>query len=301
MIVPMCLVAAITGVILRGQDNNILTQIGFVVLIGLAAKNAILIVEFAKQAEEAGANRWDAAVQAARTRLRPILMTSLAFILGVVPLVIATGAGAELRQAHAERLRLAPRRQHGPVIRLPLNWALSAEKEGSMNYVNLGSTGLKVSRICLGCMTYGSSKWRDWVLDYDQAKPFIRKAFDFGINFYDTADVYSLGESEVVLGKALKEFGVERDKVVIATKVCSPMGDDPNLRGLSRKHITHAIDDSLRRLQLDYVDLYLIHWPIPGRSGPGGGRTGSQRSDHCQLHTATIRRVFYQESSIESK
>jgi multidrug efflux pump subunit AcrB len=99
LIVPMCLLAAISGVLLRGMDNNILTQIGFVVLIGLAAKNAILIVEFAKQAEEAGANRWDAAVQAARTRLRPILMTSLAFILGVVPLVIATGAGAELRQA----------------------------------------------------------------------------------------------------------------------------------------------------------------------------------------------------------
>jgi len=99
LIVPMCLLAAISGVLLRGMDNNILTQIGFVVLIGLAAKNAILIVEFAKQAEEAGVNRWDAAVQAARTRLRPILMTSLSFILGVVPLVIATGAGAELRQA----------------------------------------------------------------------------------------------------------------------------------------------------------------------------------------------------------
>jgi HAE1 family hydrophobic/amphiphilic exporter-1 len=95
----MCLFASITGVLLRGMDNNILTQIGFVVLIGLAAKNAILIVEFAKQAEEQGANRWDAAVQAARTRLRPILMTSFAFILGVVPLVLATGAGAEMRQA----------------------------------------------------------------------------------------------------------------------------------------------------------------------------------------------------------
>ena len=99
LIVPMCLFAAISGVLLRGMDNNILTQIGFVVLIGLAAKNAILIVEFARQAEEQGANRWDAAVQAARTRLRPILMTSFAFILGVVPLVIATGAGAEMRQA----------------------------------------------------------------------------------------------------------------------------------------------------------------------------------------------------------
>jgi multidrug efflux pump subunit AcrB len=99
LIVPMCLLAAISGVLLRGMDNNILTQIGFVVLIGLAAKNAILIVEFAKQAQEQGANRWEAAVQAAQTRLRPILMTSLAFIFGVVPLVIATGAGAEMRQA----------------------------------------------------------------------------------------------------------------------------------------------------------------------------------------------------------
>jgi HAE1 family hydrophobic/amphiphilic exporter-1 len=99
LIVPMCLLAAVSGVLLRGMDNNVLTQIGFVVLIGLAAKNAILIVEFARQAEERGADRWDAAVEAARTRLRPILMTSLAFILGVVPLVLATGAGAEMRQA----------------------------------------------------------------------------------------------------------------------------------------------------------------------------------------------------------
>jgi hydrophobe/amphiphile efflux-1 (HAE1) family protein len=99
LIVPMCLVAAITGVIVRGQDNNILTQVGFIVLIGLAAKNAILIVEFAKQLEDQGRNRFDAAVEAARLRLRPIIMTSLAFVLGVSPLVFATGAGAELRQA----------------------------------------------------------------------------------------------------------------------------------------------------------------------------------------------------------
>jgi multidrug efflux pump subunit AcrB len=99
LIVPMCLVAAISGVILRGMDNNILTQVGFVVLIGLAAKNAILIVEFARQLEEHGRSRWDAAVEATRLRLRPILMTSFAFILGVTPLVWAIGAGAELRQA----------------------------------------------------------------------------------------------------------------------------------------------------------------------------------------------------------
>ena len=98
LIVPMCLVASISGVILRGQDNNILTQVGFIVLIGLAAKNAILIVEFAKQLEDQGRDRWAAAVEAARLRLRPILMTSLAFIFGVMPLVWAIGAGAELRQ-----------------------------------------------------------------------------------------------------------------------------------------------------------------------------------------------------------
>lgn len=99
LIVPMCLLAAISGVLWRGMDNNVLTQIGLVVLIGLAAKNAILIIEFARQAEEQGGDRWSAAVQAARTRLRPILMTSFAFILGVLPLMIATGAGSELRQA----------------------------------------------------------------------------------------------------------------------------------------------------------------------------------------------------------
>ncbi|HWQ38160.1 MAG TPA: aldo/keto reductase [Burkholderiales bacterium] len=128
-----------------------------------------------------------------------------------------------------------------------------------MQIVNLGTTGLKVSRICLGCMTYGSSKWRDWVLDYDASVPFIRQAWEAGINFFDTADMYSRGESEVVLGRALKELGIPRDRVVVATKVYNPMGDDPNQRGLSRKHIVHAIDDSLRRLGMDYVDLYQIH------------------------------------------
>jgi len=128
-----------------------------------------------------------------------------------------------------------------------------------MQYVNLGSTGLKVSRICLGTMTYGSSKWRPWVLDEEASRPLIKQALEGGINFFDTADMYSLGASEEVLGRALKDFGPTRDKIVIATKVYYPVGDDPNQRGLSRKHIMHAIDDSLRRLGTDYVDLYQIH------------------------------------------
>lgn len=128
-----------------------------------------------------------------------------------------------------------------------------------MEFVNLGNHGLKVSRLALGCMTYGSSKWRDWVLDEDASRPFIKRALELGINFFDTADMYSLGESERVLGRALKDFGPGRDRVVIATKVFFPLGDDPNQKGLSRKHIMHAIDDSLRRLGTDYVDLYQIH------------------------------------------
>jgi aryl-alcohol dehydrogenase (NADP+) len=128
-----------------------------------------------------------------------------------------------------------------------------------MDYVNLGQTGLKVSRLCLGCMTYGTKSWREWVLEEDEAKPFIRRALDAGINFFDTADMYSLGASEEILGRALKEFGVARDRSVIATKVFSPMSDDPNDKGLSRKHIMHSIDNSLRRLGTDYVDLYQIH------------------------------------------
>jgi aryl-alcohol dehydrogenase-like predicted oxidoreductase len=128
-----------------------------------------------------------------------------------------------------------------------------------MNYVNLGSTGLKVSRLCFGTMTYGSKKWREWVLGEQESRPFFRRAIELGINFFDTADVYSLGASEEITGRALKEFGPGRDRVVIATKVFNAMGDDPNQRGLSRKHILHAIDDSLRRLGTDYVDLYIIH------------------------------------------
>ncbi|HSZ10625.1 MAG TPA: aldo/keto reductase, partial [Rhizomicrobium sp.] len=108
-------------------------------------------------------------------------------------------------------------------------------------------------------MTYGTPKWRDWVLDDESSRPFIKRALEAGINFFDTADVYSLGASEEVLGRALADFAPSRERIVIATKVFSPMGDDQNERGLSRKHIMHAIDNSLRRLKTDYVDLYQIH------------------------------------------
>ena len=127
-----------------------------------------------------------------------------------------------------------------------------------MQTSNLGKTGLKVSRICLGMMTYGTSKWRDWVLDYEAAVPFVARALDAGINFFDTADVYSIGVSEEVTGRALKQLA-QRDKIVIATKVCNPMSADANDRGLSRKHIMQSIDASLKRLGTDYVDLYQIH------------------------------------------
>jgi 1-deoxyxylulose-5-phosphate synthase len=127
-----------------------------------------------------------------------------------------------------------------------------------MDYVRLGGTGLKVSRLCLGCMTYGSPKWRPWVLDEAASLPFFRRAIEAGVNFFDTADVYSQGESERVTGVALKTFA-KRHEVVIATKVHGPMGGDPNNRGLSRKHIFDAIDRSLMRLGVDYVDLYQIH------------------------------------------
>jgi len=128
-----------------------------------------------------------------------------------------------------------------------------------MNYVRLGNTGLKVSRICLGTMTYGSSQWRDWVLGEADALPFFRQAAEHGINFIDTADMYSLGASEVVTGNAIKEFYPRREDIVVATKVYNPMDDGPNDRGLSRKHIMEAIDASLSRLKMDYVDLYQIH------------------------------------------
>jgi len=127
-----------------------------------------------------------------------------------------------------------------------------------MEYVRLGNTGMKVSRICLGTMTYGTPRWRDWVLSEEDSLPFFQRAIEAGINFFDTADMYSGGVSEQVTGVALKKFA-KRDQVVLATKVYNAMGNGPNDRGLSRKHILDAIDASLRRLGTDYVDLYQIH------------------------------------------
>jgi aryl-alcohol dehydrogenase (NADP+) len=127
-----------------------------------------------------------------------------------------------------------------------------------MQFTNLGRTGLKVSRICLGTMTYGTPKWREWVLPEEQSRPFIQRALELGINFFDTADMYSLGMSEEILGRAIRDFA-RREEVVIGTKVFFPLGEGPNQRGLSRLHIMHSVDASLRRLGTDYVDLYQIH------------------------------------------
>jgi aryl-alcohol dehydrogenase-like predicted oxidoreductase len=127
-----------------------------------------------------------------------------------------------------------------------------------MEQVRLGNTGLKVSRLCLGCMTYGSKDWRSWVLDMEEAKPFFQAAVEKGITFFDTANVYSIGESEVVTGHWLHEFA-RREEIVVATKVNGPMGRGANEKGLSRKSIMAQIDASLQRLGMDYVDLYQIH------------------------------------------
>jgi aryl-alcohol dehydrogenase (NADP+) len=126
-----------------------------------------------------------------------------------------------------------------------------------MEYVRLGSAGIRVSRLCLGTMTYGTSQWRPWVLDEAASRPFIARALEHGINFFDTADMYSHGVSEEVLGRALK--GQSRDQLVIATKAFNPVTDGVNRSGLSRKHLFNAIDASLKRLGVDYVDLYQIH------------------------------------------
>ena len=143
-------------------------------------------------------------------------------------------------------------------------------KGGNMDYINLGRTGLKVSRICLGMMTYGTSQWRPWILDEADARPIVQRAVELGINFFDTADMYSAGASEELTGKFLREF-TRRDEVVVATKVRHPVDlafqggfaestpPRPNTMGLSRKHIFDAVEASLKRLGIDYIDLYQIH------------------------------------------
>jgi 1-deoxyxylulose-5-phosphate synthase len=128
-----------------------------------------------------------------------------------------------------------------------------------MEYVRLGGTGLKVSRICLGMMTYGDPAWREWVLGEDAAAPIVRRAVERGITFFDTADMYSTGVSEEITGRLLRSHFAAREDYVLATKVYNPMGPGPNDRGLSRKHVLAGIDASLRRLGVDHVDLYQIH------------------------------------------
>ena len=135
-----------------------------------------------------------------------------------------------------------------------------------MDYINLGDTGLQVSRICLGCMTYGSPATgkilpgrQSWALNESDSQPFFRQALELGINFWDTANVYSGGDSEIVIGRFLKQNSIRRESIVLATKVCSPMREEPNGHGLSRKAILFELDESLKRLQTDYVDLYQTH------------------------------------------
>ena len=127
-----------------------------------------------------------------------------------------------------------------------------------MHYARLGRTGLEVSRICLGCMGYGDPGWRPWVLDREQARPHFRKALELGINFFDTADMYSVGRSEEVTGSLLRELA-RREDYVLATKVFFRMGEGRNRMGLSRKHVLEACDASLVRLGTDFIDLYQIH------------------------------------------
>jgi len=132
-------------------------------------------------------------------------------------------------------------------------------REGRMEYVNLGNTGLRVSRICLGMMSFGKNDEREWALDESEAEPIVRRAVEGGITFFDTADVYNGGQSEVITGRLLQRLFGMREEYVVATKVFSETMPGENGRGLSRKHIMASIDESLHRLGLDYVDLYQIH------------------------------------------
>ena len=127
-----------------------------------------------------------------------------------------------------------------------------------MKYANLGRTGLSVSRLCLGCMTYGDPGWQPWILDEEASQPFFRRAVELGINFFDTADIYSYGVSEEITGRALRKYA-RMDEIVLASKVFFPMSKAQNMGGLSRKHIVQACEASLRRLGVEAIDLYQIH------------------------------------------
>lgn len=129
----------------------------------------------------------------------------------------------------------------------------------TLDPVRFGQTGMHVSPLCFGCMTYGDPKWREWVLPEEPSMPFYRQAYEAGITFWDTADMYSLGVSEEITGKAIRKFAARRDEIVLATKVYNAMGPGMNQKGLSRKHIMEAVDGSLKRLATDYIDLYIIH------------------------------------------
>jgi len=128
-----------------------------------------------------------------------------------------------------------------------------------MEQINFGGTGLKVSRLCLGTMTFGDPAWRDWVLDAKASLPFFERAWEWGITFFDTADMYSAGVSEEVLGRAIRELGIAREQVVVASKCFSAMGPGANQRGTNKKHVKHAAENSLRRLGMDYIDLFQVH------------------------------------------
>src|SRR6266540_1088935 len=181
----------------------------------------------------------------------------------------AEAAGAAAREEPADRhhppeadhgdRRRAVRRDHARRRDGGDQPAAAPRRGGLMKYARLGTAGVKVSRVCLGMMSYGDRSWRDWVLDEDAGEPIVRKAAEQGVMFFDTADVYSRGVSEEITGRLLARLFPKREDYVLATKVFSPMGPGPNEGGLSRKHILSSIDGSLRRLGTDYVDLYQIH------------------------------------------
>ena len=200
-----------------------------------------------------------------------------------LPYAMLVGVVGMVNRQHPDRLRplavaVDPHRKRDPARgAVPLRQARRSSRSGRgtrLKTTRLGSTGLEVSRLCLGCMTYGDPDWRPWILGEAEARTHFEKAFELGFNFFDTADMYSKGVSEEVTGKILKELA-HREDYVLATKCFFPLAEGPNRKGLSRKHIIAACDDSLRRLGHDYVDLYQIH--RLDHDTPDGGDRGSAR------------------------